>query len=632
MASSRGGRARHSLFGADPRARRLTEPATGGQATVVWQESETCATCNVKFDIWTRRHHCRHCGKSFCDAHVRSVAASRVSQRDDLLDDLFEETVVLCRGCITDMRHGVRALASPEAEALRRRRRRRRRRATQAGTGSSPHPADEEDMAARARALRHAAAREDEEASSARLDAWLSTSSAGRQLRHGDAASGIKPAVRTGAGTGDGNSDCDGAGRMKRTPAGGEDADDSGLMGGYAARLSALWGGDDSAQALPIESAEASEQSASRFSFFGFGEDAADDTDEPAHAATDAAVTAADDAEADSNGTAGYEAESEGATSHRNTIEDALSSYAGRLSLLWTADAPDDELASSRSDLTSSSGPGFLSSPRPEQGLRNVPAQQGDGDGSGAVGALADDAAGEGDTGSVGGQEPHAATSVGTGGADDETAALRAQLLALQQERDFYREFHAKHQADSGAGAGSGAGDSRGGDAIAIRSELASASAQSSRQLRRMKSMERRHNEALTVSAVKELSHALRRHYDAAKARGGAERECLPTLSFELWSENVAMDTMIGAAALVLPQEPNDLQRRASWFLPINTGGALECGIEHARDAPASLQLQRISGTGTSPVREERWSLCVRVFRARALDNVQTFGEQDPYV
>ena len=113
-ASSRIGaqrRQRQSLFGANARARRLTD-TNAGTSTVEFQHSNSCTTCGMEFDIFNRRHHCRHCGLSFCDTHCRQVAASRVSQSDNLFDDLFEESVRLCEECISNMRKGVRGLGA----------------------------------------------------------------------------------------------------------------------------------------------------------------------------------------------------------------------------------------------------------------------------------------------------------------------------------------------------------------------------------------------------------------------------------------------------------------------------------------------------------------------------------------
>ena len=93
------------------------------------------------------------------------------------------------------------------------------------------------------------------------------------------------------------------------------------------------------------------------------------------------------------------------------------------------------------------------------------------------------------------------------------------------------------------------------------------------------------------------------------------------------------MDTTIGVAQLVLPNDPADLARRGSWFLPVSTGGALEVGVEHVSGTLGSLRLNRVSGAGLSNTEpREKWHLCARVLTAHALESVQTFGEQDPYV
>ena len=33
-----------------------------------WQEADHCSTCSRVFNTLLRRHHCRYCGLSFCDA------------------------------------------------------------------------------------------------------------------------------------------------------------------------------------------------------------------------------------------------------------------------------------------------------------------------------------------------------------------------------------------------------------------------------------------------------------------------------------------------------------------------------------------------------------------------------------
>eukprot|EP01051_Picozoa_sp_SAG22_P003626 SAG22_NODE_179_length_16124_cov_7.355445_7_plen_466_part_00 len=43
--------------------------------TLTWMEADTCAICNESFSFFFRRHHCRMCGRSVCDAHSQKRMA-----------------------------------------------------------------------------------------------------------------------------------------------------------------------------------------------------------------------------------------------------------------------------------------------------------------------------------------------------------------------------------------------------------------------------------------------------------------------------------------------------------------------------------------------------------------------------
>ena len=328
------GRQRQSLFGANARARRLTD-TNAGTTSVEFQHSDACNTCGVEFDIFNRRHHCRHCGQSFCDVHCRQVAASRVSQSDGLFDDLFEETVRLCDDCISNMRKGVRGLASPDLEALRRRRRRaarRRRRTHQADTGASPNSmggiADMDDSTSDGR--------------QSFFDSLLTgsaaafASSATEAPSEGEAAPGAHGAREgiEGGGTGGGE--------------GSSDMDTGGLTN-YASRLSALWADN------PAEMAADGAQNRSLTErIFGPSPNEHITQAMRARAPSDGSSASprherahSDGGRTDGEGITdgeGYVGEAEGSAnegepSRRESIEDVLSSYAGRLSLLWGSDS-----------------------------------------------------------------------------------------------------------------------------------------------------------------------------------------------------------------------------------------------------------------------------------------------------
>jgi hypothetical protein len=44
-----------------------------------FREDSACHICNVAFGLFTRRHHCRHCGHSLCSLHTKSYKNVNVS-------------------------------------------------------------------------------------------------------------------------------------------------------------------------------------------------------------------------------------------------------------------------------------------------------------------------------------------------------------------------------------------------------------------------------------------------------------------------------------------------------------------------------------------------------------------------
>jgi hypothetical protein len=46
-----------------------------------FEEASCCATCDVEFSFFTRRHHCRQCRRSFCDSHCTPVAVTTLDER-----------------------------------------------------------------------------------------------------------------------------------------------------------------------------------------------------------------------------------------------------------------------------------------------------------------------------------------------------------------------------------------------------------------------------------------------------------------------------------------------------------------------------------------------------------------------
>jgi hypothetical protein len=46
-----------------------------------FEEASCCATCDVEFSFFNRRHHCRQCRRSFCDTHCTPVAVTTLDER-----------------------------------------------------------------------------------------------------------------------------------------------------------------------------------------------------------------------------------------------------------------------------------------------------------------------------------------------------------------------------------------------------------------------------------------------------------------------------------------------------------------------------------------------------------------------
>jgi hypothetical protein len=82
----------------------------------MWEESNRCWACEMEFDMFNRRHHCRKCHRSFCDQHSRrSVcipSASDFSARR-LSSFAVSEPMRVCDSCY----HEIRATTRNSLEA-----------------------------------------------------------------------------------------------------------------------------------------------------------------------------------------------------------------------------------------------------------------------------------------------------------------------------------------------------------------------------------------------------------------------------------------------------------------------------------------------------------------------------------
>jgi len=82
----------------EKRKQRVFEPVEKGNAK--WEEDSqrtSCSKCRFSFTWLQRRHHCRACGKIFCDEHV---LPRRKIQISGTADNLFvEQQFLLCDNC-----------------------------------------------------------------------------------------------------------------------------------------------------------------------------------------------------------------------------------------------------------------------------------------------------------------------------------------------------------------------------------------------------------------------------------------------------------------------------------------------------------------------------------------------------
>ena len=86
----------------------------------VWQDDKSCERCpqpgcSARFSLTTRKHHCRRCGRIYCEPHTRGRAALPALG--------YPEPVRVCAACMAAMREGqkaereaTRAAASPPCE------------------------------------------------------------------------------------------------------------------------------------------------------------------------------------------------------------------------------------------------------------------------------------------------------------------------------------------------------------------------------------------------------------------------------------------------------------------------------------------------------------------------------------
>lgn len=67
-----------------------------------WTDSPFCCRCNDSFSLTLRKHHCRRCGRTFCQA---------CSSKNAPLPDLgVYEAVRVCEGCFQSSPHGIKSL------------------------------------------------------------------------------------------------------------------------------------------------------------------------------------------------------------------------------------------------------------------------------------------------------------------------------------------------------------------------------------------------------------------------------------------------------------------------------------------------------------------------------------------
>jgi hypothetical protein len=110
-----------AVFGASPKRRNksgvdLTTP----EQLVEFEEADSCSKCGEDFTFFKRRHHCRHCGKSFCTDHCRKIAAMKLDLADPSAQDVSElftdqSPVWMCTECERKSRLRARnSIAGPQ--------------------------------------------------------------------------------------------------------------------------------------------------------------------------------------------------------------------------------------------------------------------------------------------------------------------------------------------------------------------------------------------------------------------------------------------------------------------------------------------------------------------------------------
>ena len=65
--------------------------------------SKTCTECSLPFSVFRRRHHCRICGRIFCNKHAKNQV---------LVVDAATQRVRVCVGCTVTLQRGMKSLAS----------------------------------------------------------------------------------------------------------------------------------------------------------------------------------------------------------------------------------------------------------------------------------------------------------------------------------------------------------------------------------------------------------------------------------------------------------------------------------------------------------------------------------------
>ena len=72
------GRAMAAAAAAEPMVRAAaasSADAAAEQHPVTFEEFSACRACGKSFGVFTRRHHCRECGRSYCDTHSGTKVA-----------------------------------------------------------------------------------------------------------------------------------------------------------------------------------------------------------------------------------------------------------------------------------------------------------------------------------------------------------------------------------------------------------------------------------------------------------------------------------------------------------------------------------------------------------------------------